>query len=94
MAQFTQELIRLQKLSCIALSPEEEKKFWTQLNDIIWFLGQLPDTKGNIDLKTKANNISLRTIEGVKEDQNGKKLMKNVKHEVVNNSIVIKSVLS
>lgn len=38
--------------------------------------------------------LSLRTIAGVKEDMNGKKIMKNVKHGVVNNSIVIKSVLS
>ena len=47
--------------------------------------------------KWKMNNdrkLTLRTIAGVQEDKNGEKLMKNVKHEVVNNSIVIKSVLS
>lgn len=94
MTDFSQELKRLQKLSCIALSPEEEKKFWTQLTDIIGFLGQLPETKGNADSKKKNDKLSLRTIKGVQEDKNGEKLMKNVKHEVVNNSIVIKSVLS
>lgn len=36
----------------------------------------------------------LRTIAGVRTDANGKRIMKNVKHGVVNNSIVIKSVLS
>jgi hypothetical protein len=38
--------------------------------------------------------LSLRTIAGVKENKNGEKLMKNVKHPIINNSIVIKSVLS
>ena len=46
MAEFTQEIKRLQKLSCISLSPQEEQKFGTQLSDIIGFLGKLPETKG------------------------------------------------
>lgn len=96
MTDFSQQLIHLQKLSCIALSPEEEKKLWTQLNDIIWFLGQLQELKlQNSELRMKdEGKLSLRTIAGIKEDQDGEKLMKNVKHEVINNSIGIKSVLS
>lgn len=38
--------------------------------------------------------LTLRTIAGVKEDPDGKNILKNVKHEIINNSIVIKSVLS
>ncbi len=42
------ELKRLQKLSCIALSPEEEKKLSKQLNEIVDFLGQLPEVESEI----------------------------------------------
>ncbi len=38
--------------------------------------------------------LTLRTIAGVKQDPDGKKILKNVKHEMANNSIVIKSVLN
>jgi Asp-tRNA(Asn)/Glu-tRNA(Gln) amidotransferase C subunit len=94
---FTNEIKRLQKLSCIALSPEQEKKLWAQLKDIIAFLGQLPDKKlriENWELKIKEAKLTLRTIAGVKESTESKKILRNVKHEVVNNSIVIKSVLN
>jgi len=94
MTDFIQEIKRLQKLSCIALSPEEEKKLWKQLPDIIGFLGKLPETKGDATSKTKKDTLTLRTITGVKNDADSKKLMKNVKHPIVNNSIVIKSVLN
>jgi len=92
---FTTEIKRLQKLSCIALSPEEEKKLWKQLNDIISFLGQLPEAKvQSPKSKVQSSKLTLRTVVGVKQDQDSKRIMKNVKHGVVNNSIVIKSVLS
>ena len=102
---FTTEIKRLQKLSCIALSPKQEQKLWKQLTDIIGFLWQLPETKAQnskrneiesrkAGQKAQSDKLTLRTIKGVKQDQDGKKLMKNVKHGVVNNSIVIKSVLS
>jgi Asp-tRNA(Asn)/Glu-tRNA(Gln) amidotransferase C subunit len=103
MSDFSQELKYLQNLSCIALSPEEEKKFWSQLKDIIWFLGQLPETEIQTclpvgkDSKLRIQNsekLSLRTIAGVKENIDCKKILNNVKHPIVNNSIVIKSVLS
>ncbi|MFA7298745.1 MAG: hypothetical protein WC010_03830 [Candidatus Absconditabacterales bacterium] len=92
MTDFKQEIQRLQKLSCIALSPEQEQKFGKQLNDIIGFLGKLPDIKGQSG--SKKDKLTLRTLEGVKNDVDSKKILKNVKYEIVNNSIVIKSVLS
>ena len=96
MTDFTQEIKHLQKLSCIALSPQQEQKLWAQLSDIIGFLGQLPETKltaKNEQLPIK-DTLTLRTITGVKESSESKKILKNVKHELVNNSIVIKSVLN
>jgi len=90
-----EELEHLQKLACIKLSPDEEKKLWSQLENIIWFLGQLSNIKtGKIVKKWKKIENSLRTIQWNKDFANKVKLMKNVKHEVVNNSIVIKSVLN
>jgi len=95
MNDFKQEIKRLQKLSCIALSPEQEEKLWKQLTDIIGFLGQLPETKAQSSkLKAQSDKLTLRTIKGITNDGDSKKILKNVKHEVVNNSIVIKSVLS
>jgi len=40
------------------------------------------------------DRLTLRTIAGVRESSESKRILKNVKHEIVNNSIVIKSVLS
>jgi len=96
MTDFTQEIKHLQKLSCIALSPQQEKKLWAQLSDIIGFLGQLPETKMNNEwwIMNNKGKLTLRTIAGVKESSESKKILKNVKHELVNNSIVIKSVLN
>jgi len=93
-----EELEHLQKLACIRLSPQEEKKLWSQLENIIWFLGQLKEIKvGKVVKKwwkkVKMEN-SLRTIGWNKDFAGKEKLMKNVKHEIVNNSIVIKSVLN
>jgi aspartyl/glutamyl-tRNA(Asn/Gln) amidotransferase C subunit len=96
MTDFTQEIKRLQKLSCIALSPEQEQKLWKQLTDIIGFLGQLPETKMNNEwwiMKDKGK-LTLRTIAGIRESSDSKKILKNVKHTIINNSIVIKSVLN
>ncbi|MCX6823668.1 MAG: hypothetical protein NT085_00880 [candidate division SR1 bacterium] len=94
MADFSQELKHLQKLACISLSPEQEKKFGSQLSDIIGFLGQLPETKGDANSKARKDILTLRTISGTKESSENKKILKNVQHPIVNNSIVIKSVLS
>lgn len=94
---FTTEIKRLQKLSCIALSPEEEQKLWSQLEGIIAFLGQLPDSELKIlnsEFRIAEAKLTLRTIAGIRQDSDSKTLLKNVKHEVINNSIVIKSVLS
>jgi Asp-tRNA(Asn)/Glu-tRNA(Gln) amidotransferase C subunit len=95
MTDFIQEIKRLQKLSCISLSPTEEQKLWAQLTDIITFLGQLPECKAESSkLKAQNNKLTLRTVAGVNDVSDSKRILKNVKHEIVNNSIVIKSVLN
>lgn len=84
---------RLQKLACIKLAPEEEAKLGKQLDGIIQFLGQLDQIKISSKIK-KTSDRTLRTIVGVREFPDAKKLLDNVKHPIVNNSVVIKSVLS
>lgn len=96
----TDQYKHLQKLSCISLSPEEEQKLWAQLTDIIAFLGQLPETKNtkseiqNTKSDKNEGKLTLRTIAGVRVDKDSEKILKNVKHPIINNSIVIKSVLN
>jgi len=89
------ELARLQKLACIKLSPEEQVKLWNQLQNIIAFLDKLQEIKiAKNGWKSIKIENPLRTLEGMKKFEDAKALLQNVKHEKINNSIVIKSVLS
>lgn len=92
-----QELARLQKLACIKLSAEEQAKFWKQLQGIIAFLDKLNQIQVADDrwqMAEKKIENPLRALEGVRAFDDSKVLLQNVKHEKINNSIVIKSVLS
>lgn len=86
-----QEFARLQKLACIKLSAEEQIKLGKQLQDIVVFLDKLPQVSGTKN--TRHDNV-LRTLKWVKTFDDAKALLQNVKHQKINNSIVIKSVLS
>ncbi len=90
MTDFVQEIKRLQKLSCITLSQGEEEKLWNQLQEIIAFLGQL---LGSNNHHATEGKLTLRTIKGTHPNTDTERLLKNVKHPIVNNAIVIKSVL-
>jgi len=86
------ELKHLQSLAHIKLTPDEEAKLGTQLDNIIQFLGQL----NQIPLspkKQKKSDLSLRTIAGPREFPDTADLLRNVANPLVNNSIVIKEVL-
>lgn len=89
------ELERLQKLAAIELSPEEQKKLGSQLQSIVSFLDKLQEVKIDwvIWIDEHIDN-PLRTLEWVVESEDTQALLDNVKHEKINNSIVIKSVLS
>ena len=91
----TQELERLQKLASIELSPEEQDKLGSQLQSIVSFLDKLQEVKIDwvIWVDEHIDN-PLRTLEGVVECEDTQALLDNVKHEKINNSVVIKSVLS
>jgi hypothetical protein len=96
------ELKRLQKLACIKLTKEEEKKLWSQLQNIVSFLWKLQEitltsqsTRPAIekDIVDKSD-ISIQPISGVKKYDDVDWLLANVKHQKINKSIVIKSVLN
>lgn len=94
-----QELERLQKLACIKLSAQEQTKLWSQLQSIISFLDKLQEISTLNEDKPSVKsgggiNNPLRVIGWVRPFEDTKALLQNVKHEKINNSIVIKSVLS
>lgn len=90
-----EELNKLQKLACIRLNDEEKDKLWNQLESIITLLDELGklDLSGDIDVDENDLN-NLRTISGTREREDKDKLLQNVEHKLLNNSVVIKSVLS
>ncbi len=90
-----EELNKLQKLACIRLNEKEKEKFWNQLESIITLLDELGklDLSGDIDVDENDLN-NLRTISGTREREDKDKLLQNVEHKLLNNSVVIKSVLS
>lgn len=90
-----EELNKLQKLACIRLNDEEKDKLWNQLESIIGLLDELGklDLSGDIDVDENDLN-NLRTISGTREREDKDKLLQNVEHKLLNNSVVIKSVLA
>ena len=88
------ELNHLEELSCLKLKESDQEKFLTQLDSIIDFLGQLQNLDlEDIKLDENVEN-NLRTHKWTNIFENTKWIISNVKHEIVNNSIVIKSVLN
>lgn len=89
------ELEKLQKLACIKLNQEEKDKLWNQLENIITLLdelGKLDLWNESLVLDQEVNN--LKTIYGTNNSEDKDKLFQNVEHEIINNSIVIKSAIS
>ena len=95
MANLTkEELKHLQKLSNVNIDESWEEKFLSKLDSVIWMLDKL----NSVDISSiqEINWLwnTLRVIEWTKDFPNKKEILQNVKHDVVNNSIVIKSALS
>ena len=95
MANLTkEELKHLQKLSNVNIDESWEEKFLSKLDSVIWMLDKLNSV--NISGIQEINWLwnTLRVIEWTKDFPNKKEILENVKHDVINNSIVIKSALS
>lgn len=90
-----EELNKLQKLACIRLNDEEKDKLWNQLESIIGLLDELGKLDLSGDIAVDENDLNnLRAISGTREREDKDKLLQNVEHKLLNNSVVIKSVLA
>ncbi len=89
-----EEFAHLQKLANINLDDSEQEKFLEKLEPVISKLDELSkvdisDIKEDLQLDN-----TLRTLDWPKDFSNKKEIMDNVEHDIINNSVVIKSVLS
>jgi len=90
-----QEFEKLQNLACISFDSEEKKIFLEKLEGVIEFLWQLKNVSVVSDeVKGTSDNKYLEPKEGVEEYDDPKGLLRNVEHEVMNESVVVKSVLN
>lgn len=89
----SQELEHLQKLSNIKIDASQKQKFLQKLDPIIQKLDEL----NQIDTSDiKSNDVldnSLRVLSDSKNFPHKKEILENVEHEIINNSIVVKSVI-
>ena len=89
-----EELKHLQKLSNVNIDESWEEKFLSKLDSVIWMLDMLNtiDTSNITEINWLWN--TLRVIPWTKDFSGKKEILENVKHDVINNSILIKSALS
>lgn len=93
-----EQLIRLQNLSNIEFVWSEKDIFLQKLDPIITKLNELNNIDtSNVVLDVESDNF-LRVLDWSfdwnKQKEISQNIMKNIKHEITNNSIVIKSVLN
>ena len=90
----TKELEHLEKLCNVHIEESQQENFLKKLDSIVNKLNELNliDTS---DINIQDNiQKSPRILWWISDFPNKKELLDNVKHEVINNSIVIKSALS
>lgn len=88
------ELKKLQDLSCIMLNPKEEEQFLDKLENIITMLEQCQSVEIDESVEdTGFYDTSLPLQKWVDQSDDAKDMLQNVEHEVINNSVVVKSVL-
>ncbi len=88
------QITKLQDLSAIKLSHEEEQVFFDKLWSIIEFLAQLKQLDLT-DISLDDGDVwhYMETVHGLDEFSDSEALLHNVEHELINNSIVVKSSL-
>ena len=89
-----QELAHLEKLANINIDESQEWPFLEKLDSIIDKLDDLNKFDTKWEIISRDNTNPLKTISNTKDFEDKKKILDNVKHDVINNSIVIKSALS
>ena len=91
-----EELYHLQDLAALNIESEQEVMFLLKLKCMVTYCDLLIeiDTDNISDLASWSDINSQEMLDKVNDCNNAKKLLSNVDHEVINNCIVIKSVLS
>lgn len=87
------DLEHLSKLCSLKLTEEEKTKYLWQLDEILEFVSQLNEVDVEW-VEPLAHPIEWKYLEPrdwIKEFENKKELLENVKHAIRNNGIVIKS---
>ena len=95
MTELTQEqLAHLQKLANINLDDSQQEEFLEKLEPVISKLDELSKVDISDVIEDSELENTLRVLDWPEDFPHKKELMKNVEHEVINKSVVIKSVLS
>lgn len=86
----SQTLDHLCKLSMLSLSEQEKQEFLPKLESILWYVWELQkfDTD-DIELEYKVVRDSMQVNNEIIENKDN--MLANVKHNIKNNQIVIKS---
>lgn len=91
-----EELHHLQDLAAVNIESEQEDSFLQKLKSIVIYLDLLNEI--NTDNVAELDNLwdinNQKMLDSISDCDDSKKLLSNVSHEVINNCIVIKSVLS
>lgn len=89
----SEELKHLQKLSNIQIDDSQQQKFLQKLDPVIQKLDEL----NQINTSDISSNIivenPLRALDSSKNFSYKKEIIDNSRHEIINNSIVVKSVI-
>ena len=95
MTELTKEQLQhLQKLANINLDDFQQEKFLQKLEPIISKLDELSKVDISDVVEDSELENTLRVLDWPEDFPNKKEILDNVEHEVINNSIVIKSSLS
>lgn len=86
------QLEKLQKSSNIKLNSKEEELFIQDFDIMTDLLNSMSQFSDKVEPKN-FSDVSLRTISKIEDFQNTKSILANSKHNIVNNSIQIKSVI-
>jgi len=90
---FVEELKRLQNLASVEIDEADQEKFLGSLDSIIGFLQKMQKVEvDNVDMNYVWDY--LQPIKWVKKYVDSQLLLDNVEHEIINNSIVVKSALN
>ena len=89
-----EELQHLEKLSNIKINEDYEWIFLQKLDSVVNKLNDLNKVDTSNITNTNSTDNTLRVIEWTRDFSNKKGIIDNAKHDVINNSIVIKSALS